>query len=198
MIAAPITDELRSQISAGRQLALMALMESVQDVPGDACEIGVYRGGTGWQMCRTMPYRTVYLFDTFTGMPEPDPSIDAHQKGDFGDTSLESVRNYLRDCPNVAIRPGHFPETTEGLQGKRFAFAHIDCDLYASTRDAITFVWPRLNVGGVLAFDDYKSPQCRGATKAIDEFAEREGVTLEGNAPREAVIARKVWQAHEG
>ena len=41
------------------------------------------------------PYKIIAL-DTFTGMPEADPSIDYHSQGDFSDVDLSEIKNYCR------------------------------------------------------------------------------------------------------
>ncbi len=51
----------------------------------------------------------------------------------------------------------------------RFAFVHVDVDLYQPTRDAIDFFYPRLLPGGILLFDDYGFMTCPGARRAVDE-----------------------------
>ena len=46
----------------------------------------------------------------------------------------------------------------------------IDCDLYQSHLDVLNFVWPKLNRGGYIYFDEYYSLKFAGARIAIDEF----------------------------
>lgn len=64
---------------------------------GEFWECGVYRGGTAALLARVLESgeqpgsRRLRLFDTFTGLPEPDPQRDLHRKGDFSDTSVERV-----------------------------------------------------------------------------------------------------------
>lgn len=178
----------RSNLNAHRLAKLKQYALEVSHLDGDVAEVGVWKGGSAKWLCHLFPERKVYLFDTFTGMPAPE-AIDGHRQGDFGDTSLVSVRNYLRDCPNAVIVPGVFPHTLPELGP--LVLVHVDCDLHSSTQAAINRLWPLLPSGGVMVFDDYKSYMCAGATQAIDDFAEREGVTLEGSAPHEAVVARK-------
>ncbi len=38
---------------------------------------------------------------------------------------------------------------------KKVAFAHIDCDLYESAKDALQFILPVMSDGSVLSFDDW-------------------------------------------
>jgi hypothetical protein len=103
-------------------------------------------------------------------MPEVQPEIDTHRLGDFSDTSLESVRDFLKDCTNVRFYPGLFPKTACDIKNERFCFVNIDVDIYSSTKDCLDFFYPRMVSGGVMAFDDYKWKHCAGVKKAIDEF----------------------------
>lgn len=53
---------------------------------------------------------------------------------------------------------------------EKLCFAHIDVDLYDSTKCAIEFVYPKLTSGGIVVFDDYGDLVSQGAKKATDEF----------------------------
>ena len=52
----------------------------------------------------------------------------------------------------------------------RFALVHLDCDLYAPTRAAMEFFYPRLTRGGLLVVHDYASGHWPGVVRAVDEF----------------------------
>jgi O-methyltransferase len=138
---------------------------------GDFAECGVYRGGSAWVLSRLKAAdRTLYLFDTFAGMPATDLAKDIHQKHDFNDTTLDDVRSLLSAQPGVSFRAGFFPDTARGLEGTAFSLVHVDFDIYRSISDACVFFYPRLVRGGCIVFDDYGVPSCPGARQAIDEF----------------------------
>jgi predicted O-methyltransferase YrrM len=103
-------------------------------------------------------------------MPEALSGIDIHKKGDFADTSLESVKEFLGDCNNVVFHPGFFPVTAEPVKDKKFCFVYFDADLYQSTKSCLEFFYPRMVRGGVMIFDDYEWKGCPGLKKAIEEF----------------------------
>lgn len=140
-----------------------------RDVPGAVAECGVYKGGTLRLMARFLPDKTIYGFDTFNGMPvEAVRDFDKHQAGDFGDTSLEEVTQFLADLPNVVLIPGIFPATFSQVPAdEKFCIVHLDCDQYDSYNNALDFFMPRLSDGGYMIFDDYT--HCEGAKRAIDE-----------------------------
>jgi O-methyltransferase len=102
-------------------------------------------------------------------MPKTDAAKDVHKKGDFSDTSLESVRSRVRG-DFVHFHKGLIPETFSGLESARIAFAHVDVDIYSSIRACCEFIFPRLCVGGIMIFDDYGFHTCPGARAAVDEF----------------------------
>jgi len=125
------------------------------------------------------PYKRVRLFDTFAGMPEADSGRDMHQRGDFNDTTLDAVRNYIGASASTEYHPGLIPRTFSGMEQSRIAFAHIDVDIWQSVIDCCEFIFPRLSAGGFMVFDDYGFPTCPGARAAVDTyFAGREVVPL--------------------
>ena len=157
-------------IGAEKARLLYSLMQQVTTTPGCAAEVGVYRGGTLLFLAKTLLDRTVYGYDTFTGMPPEDPDIDKHRAGEFANTSLGAVQQLLASENIVKLRPGVFPDSASGEVDETFCFVHIDGDLYSTTLAALEFFYPRLAVGGILAFDDYEWPMCPGVSKAINEF----------------------------
>jgi O-methyltransferase len=171
-IAAP-----RSLVSADRCYVIYTLLKQALTLEGDVWECGVYRGGTAAMIAKIITERgtgkKLFLFDTYSGMPETDKVRDLVQEGDFSNTSAEQVEAFV-NAPGVAVlRKGLIPDTFAGLESRCIAFAHIDVDIYRSVIDSIEFIWPRLSSGGFVVFDDYGFPSCPGALEAVDEFFAR-------------------------
>jgi O-methyltransferase len=145
-------------------------LDATRRCSGEVAECGVYKGGTAKILAQLVPDRPVYLFDTFAGMPEIDPSHDLVAAGDFGDTDIDSVRRYLADHKNVTCVQGLIPGSLDVIRDRTFAFVHIDLDIYAAILAACEFFYPRMQPGGILLFDDYGHPHCPGARDAVDEF----------------------------
>ena len=131
-----------------------------EGLEGDIAELGVYRGNTAIVLATAARRlgRTLYLLDTFEGFPERDlTGIDADKPMGFGDTSLESVRARVGD-DHVRFIKGYFPDTAADLAvDARYCLVHIDCDLYAPAKSALSYFYPRLVPGGFLVVHDYSS-----------------------------------------
>ena len=141
---------------------------------GHLAECGVYRGGTAYilaDLARDL-HRRLALFDTFTGMPETDPILDMHRKGDFSSTSLQDVKQYLSGFDNIDFFAGYIPGTLEAVRDQRFCFVHIDLDIYKSIWESTSFFYDRMDNGAVMLYDDYGYPSCPGARAAVDHFFE--------------------------
>jgi len=160
----------RSQLNPVKLYALYQFACNAATVSGDVAELGVFRGGSARLLARTLPQKTLHLFDTFQGMPFHDASKDLHVAGDFRDTSRESVGAFLTDCGNVAFHVGMFADTMPQVAARRFAFVHVDADLYDSVKQCCEFFYPRLASGGIMLFDDYGFVSCPGAREAVDQF----------------------------
>jgi predicted O-methyltransferase YrrM len=140
---------------------LRTWLEMARNTPSGAfVEVGVYRGGSAvmfYDLAQEQG-RDVFLFDTFTGIPERSP-IDSHLVGDFADTDAKELIDRM---PMAKFCIGKFPDTD--CHTGPVAFAHIDCDQYVSTKAAIDAFYPRMIKGGIMAFDDWP---LSGAQKAI-------------------------------
>jgi hypothetical protein len=139
---------------------------------GDFAELGVYRGGSAKLIATLKGNKRLHLFDTFTGLPEVRPDVDVHKTSDFDDTSLQSVQRYLSPYPNILFYPGFFPDSAKALAEThtRFAFVHLDVDIYESTKSGLEFFYPRMVPGGVILSHDYRNLGCPGVRRAYDEF----------------------------
>jgi O-methyltransferase len=135
-------------------------------------EAGVFQGGTA-KMLRILAEqkgKTLHLFDSFEGMEVADSERDRHIAGDFADTSIEAVQKVVGATGHIHFHKGWIPRTFEGLEDRKFCFAHIDLDLYQGVLDTLEFVYSRMPAGGVIVSDDYGFASCPGARRAVDEF----------------------------
>jgi predicted O-methyltransferase YrrM len=120
-------------------------------VDGDWAEFGVWRGTTGSAMLDLLPKNShLYLLDSFEGLQEDWFSY--FKKGFF---KLDEKNRPKFDDPRVSVVPGFFKDTKEVFKNKTISFAHIDCDLYSSTVDALNAIDKCIIPGTILLFDEY-------------------------------------------
>jgi O-methyltransferase len=172
----------RTYLNRERLQVLAELVKLAGNVAGDAAEAGVFRGGSARLIRECLKpvdgaTRTLFLFDTFAGMPQVG-SADLHMAGDFAKTSARSVETYLADLSGVVLVPGLFSETLPGLSDRHFSFVHVDCDIEQSARECVEFFAPRMNKGGVMLFDDYGGAYTPGMALAIDGYFDARNVPV--------------------
>ncbi len=155
-------------------------------VPGDLIETGVWRGGAVILMRAVLEAygvsdRRVWVADSFAGLPPPDPEkyphdrdLDLHRFGYLA-VPLEQVRaNFERYGlldDQVCFLKGWFRDTLPTIRAERFAVIRLDGDLYESTMDALTHLYPKLSMGGWLIVDDYGDiAACR---QAVQDYRDR-------------------------
>jgi O-methyltransferase len=139
---------------------------------GAVIEVGVWQGGTAAYLPERFPDRKIYLCDTFTGIPYAgDNDGGNHPVGSFSNTSVDVVREYFNQFPNVSVHQGVFPDELKGLLNKEtFAFVHLDVDMYQSYLDGLNFLYPRMVKGCICVLDDYHIASAPGCDIAVDEF----------------------------
>lgn len=163
-------------------------VRSVEHLPGDIVECGVWRGGNIIAaMLADSQARRYWLFDTFDGMPEPGEHD--YRKGKHA-TQNKTYRTKGRQqwCrselaevqANVSQyqRPDQLVEYVVGTVEttlcntthlpEQICVLRLDTDFYSSTLIELQVLWPRLVTGGILIVDDYGSWD--GCRRACDEF----------------------------
>jgi len=147
---------------------LMLTVEAVRKIPGDMAEVGAFAGATAKMIASSDPQRTLHVFDTFEGLPDPGAKDSAgFFRGQYY-ASEQEVKQYLQGY-NVQIYKGLFPQTAGPIQDKTFAFVHLDVDLYESTKACLEFFYPRMEKGGVILTHDYAARD-EGVYRAFHEF----------------------------
>lgn len=185
------SDEVEIYQTPAEQDNLKHVLELVE-VKGDLIEVGVYMGGSAKIIAKAFPERHLYLFDTFKGLPNDISVVDGdyagYKIGDMDEANFELVKHNLRDYPNVSLYEGRFPDTANPIKGKKFAFAHIDVDIYVAMKESLDFIYPRMVKGGLVLLHDY--PAHAGVRKAVGEFLKANNLTVEiiGVEGRQALI----------
>jgi hypothetical protein len=163
-------------------------------VPGDLIETGVWRGGACIFMRAVLQAygetgRTVWVADSFEGVPKPAPdkypadAPEERKEAFYKFSQLAVSEQQVRDNftryglldSQVRFLKGWFRDTLPTIPAtQKFSVIRLDGDLYESTWDALTNLYPRLSLGGYCLIDDFGGiPACR---KAVEDFRVREGV----------------------
>ena len=186
--------------SAARMFALYKAIEYVESakLSGDIVECGVWRGGSSRLAAATLMAlgssdRTLFLFDTFEGMPAPGAADVRHSTGEAAATILDrsepeadvnnewayaplsGVQATLAETgyPRVEFVQGRVEDTLPAAAPREIAVLRLDTDWYESTRHELEHLYPRLVDSGVLIVDDYGYWQ--GARQAVDEYFSETG-----------------------
>lgn len=158
------------------RMAACAVIE--QGVPGDMVETGVWRGGACILMRAILKAygdtdRTVYVCDSFAGLPEPDDAYEA-DKGDTHHTvqvlavSEEQVKDNFRAYglldDQVKFLVGWFKDTLPKAPIDAVSVLRLDGDMYESTMDGLMALYHKVSPGGYVIVDDYHAvPGCKAA-----------------------------------
>ena len=152
-------------------------------IPGDLVETGAWRGGATIFMrailkARGVTDRTVWVADSFAGLPAPDVTRYPRDAGNRLYTfpqlavTVERVRDNFRRYglldDQVRFLEGWFRDTLPTAPIQRLAVLRLDGDLYESTMQALECLYDRLSVGGYVIVDDYGNvAACR---QAVHDF----------------------------
>lgn len=118
-------------------------------VPGLVLELGVRRGASIDVLAARVD-GLVHGFDSFEGLPTEWGGRATGAYTTHGE--LPRVRD------NVRLHVGWFRDTLGPFVAEHpgpVRLLNVDCDLYASTRDAFAFLAPRFVPGTILVFDEY-------------------------------------------
>lgn len=188
--------------SAARIADTCAAVEYVVEnaIPGDVVECGVWRGGSMMAIALTLQRlgvrdRDLYLFDTFTGMPQPTDADVARgglrardewtrtARGRSSIWAYASAKDVEKALASTGYDRGHIhlvkglvEETVPDQAPAHISLLRLDTDWYESTKHELVYLFPRLMPGGVLILDDYG--YWEGARKATDEYVQDNGIRI--------------------
>lgn len=178
-----------------RAISFVFDMITENKIIGDYFEFGSHRVRT-FRMAlsearkRNLADMHFYAFDSFEGLPEGGSKESEHPLWVRGalSTSLDEfwriVKSHGIYVKNVHAIKGFYCDTLKeelveeiNSLGRFASFINIDCDLYESAREALTFCINFLQEGTVIYVDDlfagYKSNSFRGVGRALTEFEDQ-------------------------
>lgn len=155
-------------------------------VRGDLIETGVWRGGSCIFMRSILKAygdttRSVWVADSFAGLPRPSAEIYTADAGDGFHTcvnylgvSREAVEKNFRSYNlldgQVHFLEGWFKDTLPSAPIDHLAILRLDGDMYESTIQALEALYSKLSFGGFVIIDDYFLGPCR---QAVADFRSR-------------------------
>lgn len=161
----------------------------LSNLEGDIVECGVWKGGNILGIIEYLSFynietKTVWLYDTFNGMTEPeDIDMDLNQRQAssimhlphvLAYSSLDEVKQNLSRSKfnknSIKYIIGDVSETLKIPENipKSISLLRLDTDWYKSTKDELYYLYPNLARNGVLIVDDYG--HWRGSKTACDEY----------------------------
>ncbi len=169
----------RSNYFTRSQILEMCVRSSLR-VPGNIVEFGVASGASTRVIKRTLTRfgqiyfvsfgrKKIFALDSFEGLRE---QFEQAQVGEF--------KGEVPRISGVEFVKGYFEDTcTPALQRRigKVAFAHLDADLYSSTRFALTWLTPMLSTGSLLLFDEFMGGEF-AENRAFDEWRAECGVEV--------------------
>ena len=159
-----------------------------EQIRGDFIETGAWRGGACIFMravlaAHSIEDRRIFVADSFEGLPKPDPakfsadSGDTHYRNRYLAVSLEQVKENFRKYglldDKVIFLKGWFKDTLPSAPIKELAVMRLDGDMYSSTIDALSNLYPKLSKGGFCIIDDYALEGCK---KAVNDYRASNGI----------------------
>jgi O-methyltransferase len=129
-------------------------------IPGDFVECGVEWGFGVDVATEFLGFSKIskewYLYDTYEGPPvscrddglEPLP---AHLRIN----QFERVKDKFSNFSNVKVVKGSVPGIFNVTCPERISFLHIDLNNSISELSALSYLYPRINLGGIILLDDY-------------------------------------------
>lgn len=173
---------------------IQACLEDVikNNIPGDCIETGVWRGGSVIFMRAILKEnnitdKTVWVADSFEGLPEPDSKKYPHDNYTFKvsetnkvlSISVETVQSNFAKYDlldnQVKFLKGWFKNTLPYAPIEKLAILRLDGDYYESTMDALDALYPKLSIGGYLIIDDYVAMDA--CAKAVEDYRRLHNIT---------------------
>ena len=177
---ASLADSVLSQRDLSNDYVRLATLEllcrRLDDVPGAAAELGVYKGFFARCINQLLPERKLYLFDSFEGFAE-EANASASFQAAHANTTIEKVLDIMPHRSMVTVTPGFFPASLNGLE-EAFCLVSLDVDFAQTTLEGLRYFWPRLQRGGFIMLHDWGNPSLPGVAQALKIYEEELGDTI--------------------
>lgn len=182
-------------------------LRRLKHIPGDAAEIGCFRGLSAYIACSILAENGApppfHIFDSFEGLSESvegDESeyLDrlvkqipvADADGRMFSCPESRVQANLQEFKFIQYYKGWVPNRFSEVADRKFRYVHVDTDLYEPTKESVKFFWPRISPGGIMVLDDFGTVFFPGARKAVEEVLgdSRDAMIVEAPAGSAVVV----------
>ncbi|MBC7473966.1 MAG: class I SAM-dependent methyltransferase, partial [Candidatus Sericytochromatia bacterium] len=126
-----------------------------------------------------------WVADSFDGLPPPNEELYPADKNSNFHTmnplkiSIDDVKNNFKKYDlldeQVKFLKGWFKDTLPNAPIEKLAVLRLDGDMYESTMDALTSLYPKLSIGGYILIDDYGAID--SCSKAVDDYRSKNNIT---------------------
>jgi len=162
-----------SMLNDNQLFDLIQYIDLTKNLKGDVVEFGSLYGGSGSIIAEAVNHfgiKPVWLFDSFSGIPKSSYGLDDCWEGSFSDNSYKEVENAFKDMKNVKVVKGNILETHLEVENP-ISFGYIASDTLEGGEVLLNFIWPKLEIGGIIAICDYGSfPNAIPLTVYTDKF----------------------------
>lgn len=158
------------------------------EVPGDFVECGVFRGFCSAVMTDYLNFeqvdKTLYLYDTFTGIPEELNSEKHSNRGYIKalngdrDSVYQHVKSRFASYNNVKVIRGILPTSFEQACPEKIAFLHLDLNSSMAEIKSLEVLFDRISPGGIIVFDDYGQMPHKAQHLAENDYLAKRGYQL--------------------
>jgi len=155
------------------RLANLWSLVQLTDPKGSIIEVGCYKGGSALHLSNACKTRKIIVCDTFAGLENVRSDVDSlFKRGMFHDARAAEVAALFEERKrDFVVLMGTFPGSMGGNALGPISFAHVDCDVYASTLDSLNYIANWTLDRSLIVVDDYKR-EAVGVNKAVDSFLE--------------------------
>lgn len=192
-------------IDADRLRVIRKLCHLAESIPGDAIEVGVYKGGSLREIALNLPHKLVWGFDTFEGLPQSGwKEGEILSVGQFA-VSMEEVEASLRpEIPNFKLVKGVFPQRKLLVKDSqemwvkfgddppdyptRVCLAHLDVDYGKSIIECLD--WLASISCPFIVIDDYGWKDCPHVKPAVDNWLYQRSYVIHTPVPQQCWLQK--------
>lgn len=161
-----------------------------EQIEGDVCEFGCYKGTTSLYLGRLIKLcgadKKLWLYDSFDGLPEKSEADRAGLGEEFKVGELKaSKRELLEEFKRAGlarpiVKKGWFSDLSQSDVPPKICFAFFDGDYYESIMDSFALIDNRMASRATIVVDDYGNDHLPGACLAVDEWRQNNKARITG------------------